>query len=141
MAREGRTDWGHRYALVNHAPGCAPGVLAARSRKLQWAKENLPELGAKLEAQDEAARRAGRSVCAALYVLRHQAPPYAKERLTLRVYPNRQVEPKRQEWKGKKVDRRISTQQGELRFEGLPDRLSVTWKDTPRQPQKSLPVT
>ena len=24
VAREGRADWGHRYALVNHAPGADP---------------------------------------------------------------------------------------------------------------------
>ncbi|MHC4406562.1 MAG: hypothetical protein ACYTG0_43610, partial [Planctomycetota bacterium] len=129
VAREGRADWGHRYALVNHAPGCAPEVLAARGRKLEWARTNLPELGAKLEAQDEAARLAGQSVCAALYVLRHRAPAYAKQRLILRAYPTRQIEPKRLEWKGQKVDQRISAQQGELRFQGLPDRVSVTWKD------------
>src|SRR5438477_12696746 len=29
VAREGRADWGHRYALVNHAPGNAPDVLEA----------------------------------------------------------------------------------------------------------------
>jgi hypothetical protein len=128
VAREGRTDWGHCYALVNHAPGCAPEVLEARGRKLQWANENLPELGAKLEAQDEAAKRAAQSVCAALYVLRRRAPAYAKERLTLRVYPTRQVGPKRQEWREQKVDQRVSAQQGELCFRGLPDRASVTWK-------------
>jgi len=36
VARKGRADWEHRYALANHAPGCAPEVLAARGRKLQW---------------------------------------------------------------------------------------------------------
>ena len=30
VAREGRADWGRRYALVNHAPGDSPEVLAAR---------------------------------------------------------------------------------------------------------------
>ncbi|MBL7039448.1 MAG: hypothetical protein ISR77_12515 [Pirellulaceae bacterium] len=128
VAREGRADWGRRYALVNHAPGCAPGVLAARGRKLQWAKENVPELGAKLEAQDEAAKLAGQSVCAALYVLRHQTPPYAKERLTLRVYPTHQVAPKVQKWQGQKVDEPVSIKQGELCFRDLPNRVSVTSK-------------
>ena len=128
VAQDGRVDWGHRYALVNHAPGCAPEVLAARGRKLRWAKQNLPELGARFQAQEEEAERAGESVGAALYVLRHRAPAYAKQQLTLSVYPARQVEPKRQQWNGQKVDRRVSVQQGELRFEDLPDRLAVTWK-------------
>src|SRR5207244_2727761 len=28
VAREGREDWGKRFALINHAPGDAPEVLA-----------------------------------------------------------------------------------------------------------------
>jgi hypothetical protein len=128
VAREGRPDWGHRYALANHAPGCAPEVLAARGRKLQWAKENLPALGAKLGAQDEAAKRAGQSVCAALYVLQHQTPAYAKERLKLRAYPKRQVEPKRQAWKELKAGQPVAVQRGELCFRDLPERISVSWQ-------------
>src|SRR3954451_5132389 len=34
VARQGRADWGKRYALVNHAPGNAPSVLEARGQKL-----------------------------------------------------------------------------------------------------------
>src|SRR5262249_44996808 len=48
VAREGRADWGHRYALINHAPGDAPEVVEARARKLEGTRKNLPELGAKL---------------------------------------------------------------------------------------------
>src|SRR6516162_8448363 len=66
VAREGRDDWGHRYALLNHAPGDAPEVVEARANKLQAAKKNLPELGAALEAQEQAAKKAGDSVCAVL---------------------------------------------------------------------------
>src|SRR6516165_6766049 len=49
VAREGRADWGKRYALLNHAPGDAPSVVEARGKKLEWARKNLPELGARLE--------------------------------------------------------------------------------------------
>jgi len=128
VAREGRADWGHRYALINHAPGDAQEVLEARARKLQWAKKNLPELGTRLEGQEQAAKKAGDSVCAAMYLLRRPVPAFGKERLTLRVYPRRQVEPKSRQWEGRKVDERVSVQQGELGFRDLPDRLSVTWK-------------
>src|SRR5260370_41717765 len=34
VAQAGRADWGHRYALINHAPGDAPEVVQARARKL-----------------------------------------------------------------------------------------------------------
>src|SRR6516225_9408568 len=103
VAREGRADWGHHYALTNHAPGDAPEVVEARGKKLQAAKKNLPDLGNKLEAQDQAAKRAPDSVCAALYLLRHHVPAFGKDRLTLRVYPEKQVEPKHRQWKGQKV--------------------------------------
>jgi hypothetical protein len=125
VAREGRADWGHRYALINHAPGDAPEVRDARAEKLRWAKKNLPEVGAKLEAQEEAARRAPDSVCAALYLLRHRVHPFGKERLTLRVFPDRQAEPKRRRWQGDKVEERVAVRQGELSFRDLPDRLGV----------------
>jgi hypothetical protein len=128
VARRGRADWGRRYALINHAPGCDSEVLAARDRKLHWAKHNLPELAERLQAREDAARRWGNSTCAALYLLRYAASAYAKERLTLRLYSTPQVEPKRQQWKGQQVDQRMSAQQGELRFQNLPDRMSVTWK-------------
>ena len=128
VAREGRADWGHRYALINHATGNAPEVLEARGQKIQWAKKSLPTLGAKLEAQDEAAKKANDSLCATMYLLRRNVPAFGKERLTLRIYPQRQVEPKCQQWKGKEVSQRVSAQQGELCFQGLPDRLSVTWQ-------------
>jgi hypothetical protein len=127
VAREGRADWGHRYALINHAPGDAPEILDARARKLEWTKKNLPDLGAKLEAQDEAAKRAPDSVCAALYLLHHHVPAFGKERLTLRIYPDRQVEPKRRRWQGGKVEERVAVQQGALSFRDLPDRLGVVW--------------
>jgi hypothetical protein len=130
VAREGRADWGGRYALLNHAPGAAPEVSAARKEKLEWARQNLPALGARLEAQDEAARKAGDSVCAALYLLRREVPALGKDRITLRIDPERKVEPKRQQWQGREVRERVSVSapQGELVFQGLPDRLSVTWK-------------
>jgi hypothetical protein len=128
VAREGRADWGQRYALINHAPGDAPEVVEARAQKLQWTRKNLPELGAKLEEQEQAAKKAGDSVCAAMYLLRHRVPAFGKKRLTLRLYPERQVEPKHRQWKGQKVDERIAVGQGALEFRDLPDRLRVVWK-------------
>jgi hypothetical protein len=125
VAQEGRADWGRRYALLNHGPGDAPAVVEARARKLQWAKKNAPELGARLEAQERAAQSAPDSVCAALYLLRYRVPAFGKERLTLRLYPTTQVEPKRRAWKGATVGRRIAVKQGELEFRDLPDRLAV----------------
>jgi hypothetical protein len=125
VAREGRADWGKRYALLNHGPGDAPSVVEARARKLQWAKKNAPDLGARLEVQEQAARLAPDSVCAALYLLRYRAPAFGKERLTLRIFPAKQIEPKRRAWKGTTVGQRITVKQGELEFRDLPDRLGV----------------
>jgi hypothetical protein len=128
VAQEGKAEWGKRYALLNHAPGDTPEVTGARSQKLEWATKNLPELGAKLQAQEQAAKKAGDSVCAALYLLRHPVPAFGKERLTLRIYPKRQVEPKQQQWKGPNGEKRLTVDQGALSFQGLPDKLSVAWK-------------
>jgi hypothetical protein len=127
-AQQGRDDWGRRYALLNHGPGDAPEAAEARGQKLQAARKSLPELGARLEARDQAAAKAGNSVCAALYLLRHHVPAFGKERLTLRIYPDRQVEPKRRQWKGDKVAERVAVKQGALEFLDLPDRLRVVWK-------------
>jgi hypothetical protein len=127
-AQKGRADWGQRYALINHAPGDAPEVQEARAQKLQGTRKTLPELGARLEAQEQAAQKSPDSVCAALYLLRHRIPAVAKERLTLRIYPERQVEPKRRQWQGQQVAKRISVAQGALEFRDLPDRLAVVWK-------------
>src|SRR5262249_34466457 len=125
VAREGRADWGQRYALLNHAPGDAPEVVEARARKLQAAQKALPELAAELEAREQAAGKAPDSVCAALYLLRHRVPAFGKERLTLRIYPGKQVEPKRRAWKGAQVEQRITVRQGALELRDLPDRLAV----------------
>ena len=125
VARAGRDDWGKRYALLNHAPGDAPQVVEARAKKLHWAKKNLPELGGKLQALEQKAGKDPDSVCAALYLLRHKTPAFGKERLTLRIYPKKQVEPKRRAWKAAKVQQRIAVKQGVLEFRDLPDRLVV----------------
>jgi hypothetical protein len=125
VAREGRLNWGKRYALLNHGPGDAPSVVEARARKLQWANKKAPDLGARLEAQERAAQQAPDSVCAALYLLRHRVPAFGKERLTLRIFPQKQVEPKRRTWKGATVGERITIKQGVLEFRDLPDRLGV----------------
>jgi hypothetical protein len=129
VAREGKGEWGHRYALINHAPGDAPQIVEARDQKLQWTRKNLPELGAKLEAEDRAARKAPDSICAAMYLLRHRVSAFGKERLTMRIYPDKQLQPRRREWKGQKVGERISVQQGALEFRNLPDRFGVVWKN------------
>jgi hypothetical protein len=130
VAAEGRAEWGNRYALLNHGPGDAVEAREARAQKLQWTKKNLPELAARLEAEDQAAKKSGTSVCAALYLLRHHVPAFGKERLTLRIYPTAQVEPKRQQWNGAKVQDRVAVRQSNLTFRDLPDRLSVVWKGT-----------
>src|SRR5262249_5342983 len=93
VAKEGREDWGHSYALINHGPGHEPEVIEARAKKLEWTKKKLPELGEKLEAEEQAAAKAGDSVCAALYLLRRHVAAFGKERLTLHIYPKRQLEP------------------------------------------------
>src|SRR5260370_26269669 len=95
---------------------------------MQWTAKNLPELGARLAAEEQAAKTAPDSVCAAMYLLRHRVPAFAKERLTLRIYSVRQVEPKRRQWKGQKVDERIFVRQGAVGFRDLPDRLFVELK-------------
>src|SRR6516164_3768846 len=76
VAQAGRADWGHRYALINHAPGDAPAVVQARAQKLQWANKNLPELGAKLETQDKQAAKAPDSLCGAMYLLQKRVPAF-----------------------------------------------------------------
>src|SRR5262249_43004620 len=76
VARDGRADWGNRYAPLNHGPGDAPPVVGARARKLQATKKALPELAAELEAQEQAAGKAPDSVCAAMYLLRYRAPAF-----------------------------------------------------------------
>jgi hypothetical protein len=85
-AREGATQWGGhgRYALLNHASGDVPGVSEARNRRIEWAEKNIPEIGARLRAQEEAARQHGGSVCATLYLLRYRVEPFGKARLTLK---------------------------------------------------------
>jgi hypothetical protein len=42
VAQEGRADWGRRYALLNHAPGDAAEVVAARDQKLKMDQEEPP---------------------------------------------------------------------------------------------------
>src|SRR5205814_8334299 len=46
------------------------------------------------------------SVCAAMYLLRHRVPASGKKRLTLRIDPERENEPKRARWHGDTVARR-----------------------------------
>ncbi len=130
VAREGREDWGKRFALINHAPGDAPEALAARAQKLEWAKASLPALGAKLEAQNRAATQAPESMCAAMYLLRYHLPAFGKSRVKMRIFAERQVKPEQQHWSGQKVEQRVSIQQGDLAFSGLPDRLAVSVKGT-----------
>jgi hypothetical protein len=130
VAQHGRDDWGKRYALLNHGPGDAPEVVDARARKLEATKKNLPELGARLVAQEQAADKAPDSVCAAMYLLRFSVPAFGKERLTLRIYPEKQIETKRRQHRADKVAEgaRIVAAQRDLQFLDLPDRLRVVWK-------------
>jgi hypothetical protein len=130
VAREGRADWGKRYALINHAPGTAPEVIEARGRKLEAMKKAMPELAIEIEAQEQAAHKAPDSICAAMYLLRYKVPALGKQRLTLRIYPERQIDLKVRRHKAEKVTEgsRIFVKQRELSFLFLPDRLSVVWK-------------
>jgi hypothetical protein len=126
VAREGRPDWGNRYALINHAAGDTADVTSARGQKLAWARKNLPDLGARLEADEQAAARAPDSVCAALYLLRYHVGAFGKDRLTLRIDAAPKTAPKRQTWKaGSKA---IAASQGDLAFRNLPDQLTVAWR-------------
>jgi hypothetical protein len=128
VAREGRADWGNRYALLNHHPGNAPEALDLRTRRMEAAKRELPELGAVLAAQDEAAKRWGDSVCVALYLVSHTVPAFGKDQLTLRVDPAPRAEPKRRSLAGNRVERRLTAAAGALVLEDLPDRPAVRWK-------------
>jgi hypothetical protein len=128
VARDGRKDWGNRYALWNHAPGDLPDGRQARANKLEWTKKNLPDVGTRLEAQEQAARKAPDSVAAAMYLLRHRVPAFGKEQVILRIDPNNPVEPKRRRWQGQKVEERIAVRHGDLELRNLPDRLAVVWK-------------
>jgi hypothetical protein len=134
VAQQGRPDWGNRYALINHAPGDTSEVRQARAQKLEWTKKNLPALGAKLEAQEQAIQKAPDSVCAVMYLLRYRVPALGKTRLTLRIYPQRQVEPKQRRLASRERERpekpvqRVDVQQGELAFRDLPDQLRIVWK-------------
>src|SRR5262249_4177124 len=83
------------------------------------------EIAAELEAQEQAAAKAPDSVCAALYLLRHKVPAFGKERLTLRIYPDKQVEPKHRAWNGAKGEQRFTVTQGALELRDLPDRIGV----------------
>lgn len=127
VARDGRVDWGKRYALLNHGPGDAAAVVEARGQKIQWAKKNLPALGTTLLAREQAAQNGPDSVCAALYLLRHKVPPFGKERLTLRIDADKKIEPKRQAWNGSALKQGFVVKQGRLEFRHLPDRLGILW--------------
>lgn len=129
VAREGRADWGRRYALLNHHPGNAPEALEMRPRRIDAAREQLPQLGASLAAQDEAAKQAGDSVCAALYLVRHAVPALGKDKLTLRVYPMRQVEPKQRRLEADRARQRVAAAAGDLVVDNFPDKLAVRWKE------------
>lgn len=127
-AREGRSDWGGHYAALNHAAGDAADVQSARGTKLAWATEHYPALGLSLGVQDDLARKNGGSVCAAMYLLQRRIGAFGKERLTLRIYPERQIETQRRSWRSGDVAERVSVAQDDLVVAGLPDRLSVSWK-------------
>ncbi len=127
-AREGRKDWGGRYAPLNHAPGNSHDVLAARTAKIDWATENYLSLGTVLSGQDNLSRQKSTSVCSVLYLLRRTVPSFGKDRLTLQIHPLRQVEPTRQSWRSGENQVRVEVAQGDLKFQGLPDCLTVCWK-------------
>src|SRR5262249_19151811 len=56
----------------------------ARNRRIEWAEKNIPEIGARLRAQEVAAGQHGGSRCAALYPLRPSVEPFGKAPLALK---------------------------------------------------------
>jgi hypothetical protein len=126
-AHEGRADWGHQYPLLQHYPGNDPSVKKARAEKLAWAKKYAPAEAAEMEAIEEAARKSPRSPCVVLYLLRYKAGPYAKDRLSMKVYAKRQVVPESQEFGNKDAD----VAAGDLVMKGFPRQPEVTWKGKP----------
>src|SRR5262245_9501537 len=90
-AHEGRADWGKQYPLLQHYPGNDPNIKKARAEKLTWAKKFLPAEAAELEALEEGARKSPRAPSVVLYLLRYKAAPYAKDRLTMKIYAKPQV--------------------------------------------------
>lgn len=128
VARNGRADWGKRYALLNHGPGNDPVAVLARDEKLAWAAEHMPQVGAKLAAQERAAEQNPKSVCAAMYLLRRSVPAFGKQKLTLQIHDKPQVAVERKEWKEAEVRERVKVAQGDLSFDGLPDHLNISWK-------------
>ncbi|MBM4020397.1 MAG: hypothetical protein FJ288_19110, partial [Planctomycetes bacterium] len=123
VARDGRPDWGGRYALLQHGSGNAQEAREARGKKLEAAKQQLPRLGAELAAEDEAAQRHGDSICSAIYLLRHALLPYGKEKLRLEILPSAPVTER-----GKPEGKPSETRSGELRLLNLPDAIAVVWK-------------
>jgi hypothetical protein len=83
-AQKGRADWGHRYGLINHGPGDSTVAVAARAKKLEATKKDLPEVAARLQAREQAVGKAPASVCAAMYLLRRRVLPFGKERIATR---------------------------------------------------------
>ena len=65
--------------------GDTADVVAACAEKIAWAKKNLPEVGARLEAQDEVAKKSSESVCSVMYLLCYEVPTFGKQRITLRM--------------------------------------------------------
>jgi hypothetical protein len=126
-AQEGRADWGKQYPVLQHYPGNDPNVKKARTEKLAWAKKFMPAEAAEMEAIEQAAREAPRSPCVVLYLLRYRAAPYAKDRLTLKIYAKRQVVPEVQEFTNQDKDVTV----GSLTLQGFPSQPEVRWKGKP----------
>src|SRR5262249_5550196 len=55
-------------------------------------------------------------------------PAFGKQRVTMRMYGKRQVEPELRQRKYQKVELRHSVQQGPMILRNLPDQLGVAWK-------------
>jgi hypothetical protein len=125
VAREGRADWGHRYALLNHAAGDFAEAREARGQKISWTQKKLPDLGTKLDATEKSAAKGPDSVCAALYLLQYHVPAFGKQRLTMRLFAENQVQPKHQSWKGTSVEQHVTIKLRNLEFRGLPDGLTI----------------
>jgi hypothetical protein len=126
-AQEGRADWGKQYPLLQHYPGNDPTVKKARAEKLAWAKKFLPAEAAEMQALEDAAQKSPRSPCVVLYLLRYKAAPYAKDRLSMKIYARPQVVPDTKQFTNMESDVAV----GDLAMKGFPRHPEVTWKGQP----------
>jgi hypothetical protein len=99
-----------------------------RAHRLAAAKEQLPQLGAMLNAQDEASGQYEDSLCAALYLLRYKVRQFGRDKLSLHTFQSRQVEPQQQLVQAIGIGQHLAANAGELSVDHLPSKPVVRWK-------------